>query len=426
MSPRLIISFILFFIGVSPIFSQYENLTFKNKVYTSYAKSVTFELADAPLSFPIINLNASMNTKLVLKFDDIENTGNSFIYDLIHCDRDWNPSTIDNIEYLDGFTDEEIEMMDFSFSTFLEYTQYTLLLPNDDIKWNYSGNYLLVVYEDNSKKQPVLTRRFLVVDNKISLSTTNVIPSDPLKYETHQEFDFQANIKGQEFDDPLVSISAVVLQNYNWESAIYGLTPKFTNRDNLVFDYGDVVVFPGIKEYRNFDTRTLISPGLNVNTVDFKLESTDVLLDLQHDRAYRTFHTRNDANGGFIMYTQDRPEENLSAEYTNVIFVLETDRIEEDVYIVGGFNNYLPTEEHQMFYDEKRRSYIGKILLKQGYYDYLFAVDKKGKLDLTALEGSWHETENDYTVLMYYRSYYEGYDQLIGITQGDINSQDRR
>lgn len=425
MKLRALIPFCLFLIGVSPVISQYENLDFRNIDYVDYVRSVTFELNDAPLSFPIINLGAGMNTKLILKFDDIDNTGNSFIYDLIHCDRNWNPSTIDNIEYLDGFTDEEIEMMDFSFNTYMEYTQYTLELPNDDIKWNYSGNYLLVVYEDDSKVQPVLSRRFLVADSKLRLTTNNVIPSDPLKYDTHQEFDFEVNIKGLQIDDAMLSITAVVMQNNNWESAVYDLHPKFINKDNLVFDYGDAVVFPGIKEYRNFDTRTLISPGLNVHTVDFKSESTDVLLDLQQSRTYRTFHTRNDANGGFIMYTKDRPEQDLSAEYTNVIFALETPRIEENVFIVGGFNNYIPTEEHQMFYDEERQSYFGKILLKQGYYDYLFAVQKEDGLDLTTLEGSWHETENNYTILVYYSSYFDGYDQLIGVTSNDLSGNNR-
>ncbi len=425
MSSKIISSIVLILIGVSPVFTQYENLVFKNKEYVPYIKSVTLEKQDAPLSFPVINLGASMDTKLVLKFDDVENTGNAFIYDLIHCDRNWQPSLIDNIEYIDGFTEEEVELLEFSFNTYLEYTQYTLFLPNEDIKWNYSGNYLLVIYEDDTKETPVLTRRFMVVDSKISLMVQNIIPSDPLKYQTHQEFDFEADVKRLNLEDPLRTISAVILQNNNWESAVYDLHPKFINKDKLVFDYSDAVVFPGLKEYRNFDTRTLITPGLNVHTVDFQPSATDVLLDLQQNRSERAFHTRNDANGGFIMYTKDRPDQDLSAEYTNVIFALETERIDEPVYVVGGFNNYLPTEEHQLFYDLERKTYFGKVMLKQGYYDYLFAVKKEDKLDLTFFEGSWHETENEYTILVYYSNFYDGYDQLIGITQNDL-SQNRR
>jgi len=127
---------------------------------------------------------------------------------------------LDNMEYIDGFTNEDLDSLQFSVNTFIDYTHYALSLPNDDLKWTISGNYILVVYEE-------------------------------LDGET-----FSVNFKNVNLEDPLTNISACVLQNFRWDNAIMGLQPKFINGDNLVFDYSDEIIFPALKEYRSFDTRS--------------------------------------------------------------------------------------------------------------------------------------------------------------------------
>ena len=63
-----------------------------------------------------------------------------------------------------------------------------------------------------------------------------------------------------------------------------------------------------------------------------------------------------------------------------------------------------------------------RLFLKQGYYNYTYiAVDKNNPLQRRDLEGDYWETENSYTILMYYKSFTDRADQLIGI--GKINSR---
>jgi len=69
-----------------------------------------------------------------------------------------------------------------------------------------------------------------------------------------------------------------------------------------------------------------------------------------------------------------------------------------------------------MTYDAERNLYHGSAYFKQGYYDYMFAIQKEdGMLDFSEIEGSWYETENDYQVIVYYRDLASEYDRVLGV-----------
>ena len=69
-----------------------------------------------------------------------------------------------------------------------------------------------------------------------------------------------------------------------------------------------------------------------------------------------------------------------------------------------------------MAYNNQINGYVASTLLKQGYYNYEFAlVDRKTKkADFSETEGNWYETENEYTIIIYYRPFGERYDRVIG------------
>jgi hypothetical protein len=55
-------------------------------------------------------------------------------------------------------------------------------------------------------------------------------------------------------------------------------------------------------------------------------------------------------------------------------------------------------------------------LLKQGYYYYSYvtkSTDKKSITETSDTEGNFSETENTYTILVYYRSLSDRSDQLV-------------
>jgi len=76
-----------------------------------------------------------------------------------------------------------------------------------------------------------------------------------------------------------------------------------------------------------------------------------------------------------------------------------------------------------MDYNEKNAQYEKAVMIKQGFNNYMYiAADKDGVVDgQHAVDGNFYQTENDYTILVYYRENGQRYDKVIGI--GQANSQ---
>jgi len=67
-----------------------------------------------------------------------------------------------------------------------------------------------------------------------------------------------------------------------------------------------------------------------------------------------------------------------------------------------------------MEYDYNREIYIAEVEMKQGFYDYMFAVKKDNKLYPEYIEGSSYQTQNFYEVFVYLREPGDRYDRVIG------------
>ena len=62
------------------------------------------------------------------------------------------------------------------------------------------------------------------------------------------------------------------------------------------------------------------------------------------------------------------------------------------------------------------------MLFKQGFYNYTHVIKKESeKLDMTTIDGSYQETENNYTILVYYQPFGERITRIAGATT--INSK---
>ena len=64
--------------------------------------------------------------------------------------------------------------------------------------------------------------------------------------------------------------------------------------------------------------------------------------------------------------------------------------------------------------------YVGSVYLKQGFYNYKYARKRDGVVDYNAFSGNHSQTENNYTLLVYYRSVGDLYDRVIGV--GSLNT----
>ena len=71
-----------------------------------------------------------------------------------------------------------------------------------------------------------------------------------------------------------------------------------------------------------------------------------------------------------------------------------------------------------MEYDVENKQYEAVIPLKYGYYSYHYVMlDDNGAPAIPPSEGSFYETRNTYTALIYYRGNADQADRLVGVSR---------
>lgn len=394
-----------------------QEFRYIDSTYVQNIRSVKFNPSGNPLLMPLIPLSGGLG--LELSFDDLDNTTKDYTYTIIHCNADWTPTQgLSELEYIVGFTHEVIPTGQLSFNTLIPYIHYSLLLPNNDVGWKISGNYLLKITDPNNIV--VLTRRFVVYESIMDIIPRNVRPANLEKDRTHQEFDFEVKFKDLIIRNPRAELIATAICNGRWDNAIYGLTPVFSRTQSVDFDYQDKVIFPAGKEYRFFDMRNVSYGGENI--INIKRVPDGYEADLRPEKITTniSYLFRTDINGNYVIDCRDFDECDLRGDYVYVFFTLiSPNEIEDnDVYITGAFNDWHLRPEHKMTYNSSKGRYEAEILLKQGYYNYQFTLyNPKSKVrDDYELQGNWHETENKFTIILYYKPFGERYDRAVSVT----------
>ena len=124
-----------------------------------------------PFAEPIIILGSGQ--QLYFGFDDLSPDVNTYSYRIQHCDPDWKNSNLSPFNYLTGFFSNPLN--DYNYSTnsgTVQYTRFSLLLPNSDVSIKLSGNYLLQIFNDENPDSAVVTQRFSVLENKVGITAT--------------------------------------------------------------------------------------------------------------------------------------------------------------------------------------------------------------------------------------------------------------
>ena len=113
----------------------------------------------------------------------------------------------------------------------------------------------------------------------------------------------------------------------------------------------------------------------------------------------------------------DAQNQDIEAEYVRMHFNLQyyDDIGDKELHLYGNFNNWTIDGSTYMKYDEKTDTYRNTRLFKQGFYNYKYVlVNRDGSIDEGAVSGDFWQTENNYTVLVYFRDLGARYDRIIG------------
>ncbi|MGM0620916.1 MAG: DUF5103 domain-containing protein [Bacteroidota bacterium] len=413
---------ILFLIGfICELPAQEENFYYENAVYDENIKTVLMHRDGFELSNPVYEIGES--TQLVLRFDDLSGEVKNYYYTIIHCDADWNESYIQQSDYLEGFAENPLDDYARSFNTSFDYINYRLFLPNEDVSFNYSGNYALVVYEGGNKENIVLSKRFYVVEPLVDIEgTVRRATLDAFRGENH-EVDFTILHENLNIENPKEEVKVVIMQNNRWDNAIRDLEPLFIRDRSLVYDYNRENVFAAGNEFRYFDNRTNRFNGENVFNTEFHRPYYHKTLMIDEPRAGETYFAYEEMNGKYTVESQDREVEDydLECDYTFVHFSLELESIllGGTVNVFGELNNWNANKSNEMSWNFDTSAYELTLLLKQGYYNYMYVYVPQGSAvaDHKNIEGSFWQTENDYQIFVYYQEMGSRYDRLVGYRQ---------
>lgn len=420
----MLLGFSLLSQEVTDNYYQKGGLKYEDHIYKPGIRTVRFHPIGNNLGMPILKLRSG--EQLILSFDDLYDDFMNLSYSVVHCNSDWTPSNLMTQEYLtEVFQDFYFQDYQYSVNALIQYTNYQLTLPNNDVNFTKSGNYLLLVYANDDKNDLVLTRRFMIYEDAVSVSGEVKRATQVDLQKTHQEVDFIINHTGYNIQNPFRDLTVHILQNQRWDNAITTLKPQFVQNQQLVYQHDRENTFPGLNEFRFFDTKNLFSLTQNVRKIDRDSVFT-VYLAEDEPRPITRYSVYFDVNGHYVVRRLDTDFPDYEADYAYVDFILnEPTPLETgDVYLFGKFTDWKLLPEYKLKYDYVRNAYRLKVLMKQGYYNYMFAIleDGKREVDVTKFEGSHWETENTYQIFIYNKEIGQRYERLIGF--GELSSED--
>lgn len=376
-----------------------------------YIKSIVLKPNKINSYAPIIKLNEKLN----LSFDDINGDEKIYSYRIEHCDYNWNKSNLVSTEYMTGFATDRIREYENSFNTLQYYTHYDLTIPNQNNRIKKTGNYVISILDEYDNV--IFSRRFIIYQSKVTVGVTAHRSTDVAIINEKQSVQFVINHQSLLLNNPNEEIKVVIYQNGDWNSVINNIKPKYIRGSQLLYNYVDGISFWAGNEFLYFDTKEIRNATNNVAKT--RLDNIfNTYLFLDEARYKKPYLFNPDVNGNFVLRTIDTDDISLEGDYSFVHFALDySENIsDDDIYVYGAFNDWQLTEENKLKYNNRTKLYEAKILFKQGFYNYTYvSVNKNFQINTHAIEGSYYQTENNYTVIVYFRRYGELYDQVIGV-----------
>ncbi len=363
-----------------------------------------------------------LGSEIQLQFDDLFGNEADYYYEITHCNYNWIPSDIPKTEYLQGFDGQRITNYTNSFNTLQIYSHYKLSFPNQFTHILITGNYILKIL--NEDKEVVFSRKFIVYENLVTVPAQVKRSRTVNNIEHKHNLDFSIKSSSLNFQTPLQNVKVLLLQNGNFNTAIKNIPPQYTIGNDLIYKYNDETQFWAGNEFLYFENKDIRNAGNNVGRVDSSKDIYNSYLYTNQARGNFPYTNYPDINGNFLVKNINATNNEIEADYAWVYFTLSAPafRLDKDIYVNGMFDNYSLTPENKMDYNTEKGVYEKAIMIKQGFTNYQYQIaNKKGAIDFeNAIDGNFYQTENEYTILVYYRENSDRYDHVIG--KGSANS----
>lgn len=390
----------------------------KDTVYDGAVKTCLLSPVESLREMPIIKL--SEPEQLRLQFDDLDTAYKDYMYRIQHCNSDWTISDLYDNQFMEGFSENYIDDHEFSFNTKTAYVHYELIIPNKDVFFTKTGNYILTVYDAENDDVPIATKRFMVYDDGLLVAVNVKQATFAQNRYTDHEVDVAVNFIAEDYIYPVQDVKVYIYQGHQWDNYVSGLKPSFITPKRLEYDYEDETSFEAGNEYRFFDTKSVRFYTERVYKI-IQGEMDRVMLYADMPWGSQVYSYYPDIEGYYVPNIMERRDVNTQADYVQVDFCLKQKPfIEEgDLYVYGGLTNWSLDRGAKMEYNELSACYETSLVLKQGYYNYtyMFVPKETSVMSQAPVDGSFYQTSQEYNVLVYLYDHDLGYDRLLGVAK---------
>ncbi len=419
----------LLLIHTISVLAQPSNLKYEDWIYNQNVKTVLLypKKTNTPndqLNPPIVALG-KIEIPLVAEFDWLSPNYQTFRVKIFHCNADWTPSILSEIEYLPEYNDYPINDYHNSFATKTPYFHYTFELPNVKV----SGNYVVMVYKNNRPEDIVFSRRFMVYDNRVLIGARVDYATYNQKRRTHQQVDFTLGYGSYPVMNSREDFNVMIRQNYRNETIKTGFKPFMARDDIGKLEYqffNEENLFAGENEFHIVDLRSTQTRLYNVARIQQLPEETRLTVAYNEPQAGKVYIETNDFDGQFLIDNYETNRGGTEADYINTIFQLRMSELtDRNIYVNGAFNFWHLDEKNRMKYNPESQSYELAIVLKQGVYnfDYLAEEIATKTSSEAELEGTHAATQNDYEIFVYHRPIGARADALVGYQVVEFNKR---
>lgn len=405
---------LLFLAGTLSLSAQTSDT--RQRIYHPAFKSLQVEVEGRRMMPPVISLNS--DDRILISFDEIADERRYMRYELIHCDASWRPEGLVDSEFLDGFNQGDIDDFDYSRATTVHYVNYRIAIPNAQMRPLISGNYLVRVYPEDDPEATLLTARFSISEDSMTISGDVSSRTDIDTNDSHQQLAVSVDAGDAPIDDIYSDIRLVIEQNGRNDNSIAITRPLRAVGKKAIFEHLRPLIFNAGNEYRRMEIVSVNYPGMHVESIDRIEPYYHFTLATDTPRKNEMYLYDQTQHGRFTIREYDSDRSDTEADYVLVDFTLETDELHGfDVYIDGDFTQRSFDDSSKMSYNRTTGRYEKRLLLKQGAYNYQYLAVAQGQNTgiTSAIEGDKYPTVNEYVVRAYYRPRGTRYDRLADI-----------
>ncbi|MCX7909459.1 MAG: DUF5103 domain-containing protein [Ignavibacteria bacterium] len=387
---------------------------------------------------PIITINDERTSfssglgsnKLIIEFDVFANVPPNMFARFVHCSFDWKEDENIFINEATGIRTSNIFWESAPINSKYYNFRGKITIPNEQIRFKYSGNWKVKLYDYSEPDALLAEARFFVVNPIVS--TEIRFYSDfykPQRNVTSSAYSIEVLVSEKKSSKLVESFlhSVVIYRNNRWYEPFfisqYNTPISFSRsfgKNTSIFGFlsgGKVFRIDGIPAENGYRVLDL------TNLVQFPAMNTPIRLPLSDYRRRGSYFEPHD--DGAMVTTFVSPNYD---DYVYVEFILDPEGWEtnKDVFVVGSFNNWKPTRDWQMFYDENERLYKLRQWVRRARQNYMYATgsyDELGNIvDITfeEFEGNTVTSGHTFLAFVYYRNPgFGGFDEIVGFVRAN-------